>query len=185
MLMRYLDTDSLLCWAAEASETPPSYEDHVNRTESLREIQRKTAQPIIQFLTTHIWPGIEIHPVLDGNSIMPKSLPQTTKDIIRGWITGLPAFELAGLERAVLAGKGLLGAVRLVVEWSPEFAYLRNVVGEERTFGIEEAADAATVEVRWQTGMWGEVEDTHDVDREDIRKQFGSVILLVSGKSAE
>src|SRR5437667_890632 len=47
MLMRYLDTDSLLCWAAEASETPHSYESHVDRTESLREIQRKAAQPII------------------------------------------------------------------------------------------------------------------------------------------
>src|SRR5437762_14061113 len=112
MVMRYLDTDSLLCWAAEASEAPPSYEDHVDRTESLREIQKKTAQPIVQFLTTHIWPGVEIHPMLDGDSIVPKSHPQNTKDVIRGWITGLPAFALAALERAVQAGKGLLGEVR-------------------------------------------------------------------------
>jgi hypothetical protein len=28
------------------------------------------------------------------------------------------------------------------------------------------------------------IQDTHDVDREDVRLQFGSVILLVSGEKA-
>jgi chaperone required for assembly of F1-ATPase len=50
-------------------------------------------------------------------------------------------------------------------------------------FGVEEAARAASLEVDWQTGMWGEVEDTHDVDKEDVRRQFGSVVLLVSGET--
>lgn len=48
------------------------------------------------------------------------------------------------------------------------------------SFGILEAADAATVEVRHQISRWGEVEDTHDVDREDLRRQLGSVVCLVS-----
>lgn len=116
---------------------------------------------------------------------MPRSQPQMTKDVIRGWIQGLPAFELAGLERGVLAGKGLLGAVRLVVEWSPELAHLRENVQEGgRLFGVEEAAQAASLEVDWQTRMWGAVEDTHDVEREDVRRQLGSVVLLVSGEKA-
>lgn len=180
-VLRYLDTDSLLCWAPEASPSPPGYETHATRTESLRSIQRKTAQPIISFLTEKVWPGVEILPVLDSDSIVPRSQPQMTKDVIRGWVSGLPAFELAGLERGVLAGKGLLGAARLIVEWSAELAHLRD--GDaKREFGVEEAARAASLEVEWQTGMWGEVEDTHDVDREDIRRQLGSVILLVSGQ---
>lgn len=179
-VMRYLDTDSLLCWAPEPPADPPGYETHVDRTESLRSIQRRTAEPIIAFLTEKVWPGIEILPVLDANSIVPRAQPQMTKDVIQGWISGLPAFELAGLERGVLAGKGLLGAVRLLVEWSAELGHLR---GEgERSFGVEEAATAASTEVAWQTGMWGEVEDTHDVEKEDIRRQMGSVILLVSGQ---
>lgn len=70
-------------------------------------------------------------------------------------------------------------AVRLLVDWSEEFRDLYNQ--EEERFGIEEAAEASSLEVRWQTGMWGEVEDTHDVDKEDVRRQLGSVILLVSG----
>jgi ATP synthase F1 complex assembly factor 2 len=178
-VMRYLDTDSLLCWAPEALPDPPGYETHIGRTESLRSIQRRTAQPIIQYLTEKVWPGVEIVPVLDSQSILPKEQPQMTKDVIRGWVSGLPAFELAGLERAVLAGKGLLGATRLVVEWSTEMEDLR---GDGERWGVEEAAKAASLEVEWQIGMWGAVEDTHDVEREDIRRQLGSVVLLVSGQ---
>lgn len=122
--------------------------------------------------------------MLDSDSIMPRSQPQMTKDVIQGWVSGLPAFELAGLERAVLAGKGLLGAARLLVEWSTELAYLKGESPGREKFGVEEAARAASLEVVWQTGMWGEVEDTHDVEKEDVRRQLGSVILLVSGKQA-
>ena len=181
-VMRYLDTDSLLCWAPEADPDPPGYETHVSRVESLRSIQKSTAQPIIAYLTEKVWPGVEIVPVLDTDSIVPRSQPQMTKDIIQGWVSGLPAFELAGLERGVLAGKGLLGAVRLLVEWSTELAHLRGDTAE-KNYGVEEAAKAASTEVDWQIGMWGAVEDTHDVEREDVRRQFGSVVLLVSGKS--
>jgi ATP synthase mitochondrial F1 complex assembly factor 2 len=180
-VMRYLDTDSLLCWAPEADPDPPGYETHVGRTESLRTIQKRTAQPIIAYLTEKVWPGVEIVPVLDADSIVPRSQPQMTKDVIQGWVSGLPAFELAGLERGVLAGKGLLGAVRLLVEWSTELAHLRDDAAETK-FGVEEAAKAASMEVDWQIGMWGAVEDTHDVEREDIRRQLGSVVLLVSGQ---
>ena len=98
-------------------------------------------------------------------------------------MAGLPAWELVGLERAVLAGKSLCVAARLVGEWSE---YLNGGGrGEERErgglFGVEEACEACSLEVRWQTGRWGEVEDTHDVEREDLRRQFGSVVLVVGG----
>ncbi|KAF8864675.1 ATP12-domain-containing protein [Acephala macrosclerotiorum] len=181
-VMRYLDTDSLLCWAEEPVADPPGYDVHASRKESLRSIQMRTARSIIQFLTERVWPGVEIVPVLDEGSIMPRSQPQMTRDVIRGWVSGLPAFELAGLERGVLAGKGLLGAVRLLVEWSPELRHLKGETGE--VFGVEEAAKAASLEVDWQIRMWGAVEDTHDVEREDVRRQLGSVVLLVSGEKA-
>ncbi len=124
---------------------------------------------------------------------MPKKQPEMTKNIIRGWIAGLPAYEFAALERGTLASKSLLVATRLVVEWSEEFRHLQDDVEDVggsagvqgqvggRRFGIEEAAEACSTEVRWQTGMWGEVEDTHDVEKEDLRRQLGSVVLLVSG----
>ena len=187
MVIRYLDTDTLLCWAPESSDRLVHAEDSsADIRDDLREVQIKTARPILNFLTSYVWPGIEIRPVADTNSIVPAPQPQTTRDVIRGWITGLPAYELAGLERAVLAGKSLLVAVRLIVDWSPHFRHLRlnDLETKLKRFGVEEAAEAATVEVRWQTRMWGEVEDTHDVEKEDLRRQLGGVVLLVSGKES-
>lgn len=184
-MMKYLDTDTLLCWAPEQSPHDPlnTMERHKEQgSDSLRAIQVRTAQPIITHLTTTVWPGVEIKPVLDENSIMPNKQSELTRNVIRGWITGLPAYELAGLERAVLAGKSLLVGTRLLIEWSEHFRDLqKNASESESRFGIEEAVEASTLEVKWQTDMWGEVEDTHDVDKEDMRRQLGSAVLLVSG----
>lgn len=184
MLMRYLDTDTLLCWApAKSVHDAMQLEQSEERgTKSLRDIQIRVAQPIISFLTTRVWPGVEIKPVLDDGSIVPRSQLQETRDVIRGWISGLGPWELAGLERAVLASKSLCVGARLVVEWSENFRAVRSAAPEEVNFGIEEAAEACSLEVRWQTGMWGEVEDSHDVDKEDLRRQLGSVIIVVDGR---
>ena len=179
-VIRYLDTDTLLCWAPERNRHDSAgLEKMDTTTESLREIQVRTAQPIISFLTTKVWPGVEIKPVLDTDDIIPQSQPEMTKTVIKGFISGLPPYELAGLERAVLASKSLLVATRLLLDWSEEFRHLQR--DEHERFGIEEAAQASSLEVNWQTGMWGEVEDTHDVEKEDLRRQLGSVVLLVSG----
>lgn len=180
VMMRYLDTDTLLCWAPEhSSHDVALVEQHEDRVESLRDIQIRTAKPIIGHLNSTVWPGVEIKPVLDEDSILPAQQSDVTRSVIQGWISGLPPYELAALERAVLAGKSLLIGARLLVEWSEEFRELQR--SSESRFGIEEAAKASSLEVKWQTGMWGEVEDTHDVENEDLRRQLGSAILLVSG----
>ncbi|KAK8075062.1 Protein ATP12 [Apiospora hydei] len=175
VVMRYLDTDTMLCFAP-----PPASYDVIEGKESLRETQQRAYQEIVGYLTSRVWPGVEIEPVLDGDSLMPKSHSEATRAVVEGWVTGLSAWELAGLERGVLAGKGLLGAVRLVVEWSEDAAGL-GFGDANKKFGVEEAAKAASLEVDWQIGNWGEVEDTHDVEKEDLRRQLGSVVLLVSG----
>ncbi|KAL2808528.1 hypothetical protein BJX63DRAFT_34404 [Aspergillus granulosus] len=180
--MRYLETDTLLCWVPEQTEFPADeVDENGQKRETLREAQVRVAKDIIAFLSTKVWPGINIVPVLDGDSIFPTSQSQMTKDIIEQWIRGLEAHDLAALERGILASKSLLVAVRLVTEWSENFRALQRP--GERKFGIEEAAEASSLEVRWQTDMWGEVEDTHDVDKEDLRRQLGSAIILVSGEA--
>ncbi|KAF2652907.1 F1-ATP synthase assembly protein [Lophiostoma macrostomum CBS 122681] len=178
MLMRYLATDTLLCWAPETN-----MHDAPQDSTSLRDLQLQVATPIIAYLTTYVWPGVEIKPILEPDSIVPISQPDMTKDVVRGWLSGLPAFELAGLERAVLASKSLLVGVRLIHEWGEAFAHGRETADAGR-FGIEEAAEATSTEVTWQTRQWGEVEDTHDVEKEDLRRQLGSVVLLVGGDSS-
>lgn len=182
-MMRYLDTDTLLCWAEESSDPGTMGLDKpeaAEASESLRSIQIRTARPIISYLTTNVWPGVNIKPVLDEGSIMPVKQSHFTRSVISGWIMGLPAYELGALERAALATKSLLIGTRLLLEWSEEFRDVQRDLSGGR-FGIEQAAQAASLEVNWQTGMWGEVEDTHDVEKEDIRRQLGSSVLLVSG----
>lgn len=175
MLLQYLDTDSLLCWVPPAGP----YDLKNDAGESLRDVQKKTAEEICSFLTTNVWPGIRIDPVLDGHGITPRAQGEGVREVIQGWISGLDAWELAGLERGVLAGKSLISAARLVAEWS-EGAAMTGALSE-RSFGAHEAAVATSLEVDWQAGQWGEVEDTYDVNREDVRRQLGSVVLLVSG----
>ncbi|KAH0035998.1 hypothetical protein KCU78_g1974, partial [Aureobasidium melanogenum] len=183
MLMRYLGTDTLLCWDPEKNIHDPSSALDMKidgqAQQSLRQKQIETAEPILAYLTTHIFPGLEIVPILGEDSIMPVKQPKVTQEVIRGWMSALPAFELAGLERGVLATKSLLVAIRLLVEWSQEFRHLQKDDNTSR-FGITEARQASSVEVTWQTDMWGEVDDTHDVEKEDLARQLGSVILLVS-----
>ncbi|KAI9758924.1 MAG: translational activator for mitochondrial COX1 [Chaenotheca gracillima] len=192
-VMRYLDTDTLLCWAPEATSfsgtstrnSEENTDDSEGQTRTLRGLQQSMAQPIIGFLSTHVWPGAEIQPVADSNSILPTPQPQMTKDIIRGWVSGLPPYELAGLERGVLATKSLLVGARFLAEWSSELESSKSEDhGNTKRFGVDEAAEAASLEVKWQTDMWGEVEDSHDVEKEDLRRQLGSVVLLVSSDQA-
>ena len=189
-LLRYLDTDSLLCVSP-----PPSPLDHDEATQGphLRTLQDGAYAETVGFLTTHVWPGITIVPVLEGDSLMPRSQAPGTREVVQGWIETLTGYELAGLERATLAGKSLLAAARLVVEWSEEGAGLAAAAATSsaaavgkgtKKFGVEEAARAVSLEVEWQTKKWGEVEDTHDVEKEDLRRQLGSAVLLVLGNGA-
>ena len=175
MLMRYLATDTLLCWAPERNNPY----DPESENGKLRQRQKEAAEPIIAFLKTHVFGGVDIFPVLGEDSIIPSKQPEMTREVIKGWIADLPAFELAALERGVLATKSLLIAARLLVSWSQQFKHLEGVPGNDK-FEIDEAAEASSLELLHQLQQWGEVEDTHDVNREDLRRQLGSVVLLVS-----
>ncbi|KAH6628475.1 hypothetical protein F5144DRAFT_579148 [Chaetomium tenue] len=187
-LLRYLDTDSLLCFHPPPSDQDQDQDDP--STTTLHTAQQTAYLSTTTFLMTHLWPGQQIHPVLTDGSLLPRPQAPGTREVVQGWILSLSAFELAALERATLAGKSLLAAARLVAEWSEEGAQAAIPVsvqggedeegGRER-FGVEEAARAVSLEVEWQTKKWGEVEDTHDVEKEDLRRQLGSAVLLVSG----
>ena len=65
----------------------------------------------------------------------------------------LDAFELSAFERAVMTTKSVLLATRLVMEYtSPEKC--------DGRYGVEGISHLASLEVRFQTSMWGEVEDS-------------------------
>ncbi|KAL8942249.1 MAG: hypothetical protein Q9216_001774 [Gyalolechia sp. 2 TL-2023] len=173
-VLPYLDTDTVLCWAPPAKDTTEP---------SLRDKQVATAEPLIKYLSSSIWAGVDLKPGLSGGSIVPAQQSPETRRIVQGWLSGLKAWELVGLERAVLAGKSLVVGARLVCEWGESFADVRKAMGTPRgkRFGIKEAAEACSLEVSWQTRRWGEVEDTHDVEKEDLKRQLGNAILVMQG----
>ncbi|PWW79787.1 ATP12-domain-containing protein [Tuber magnatum] len=170
-VMRYLDTDTLIFYAP----TPPEKQRRPNK-KTLRELQVAEAEPIVEWLTTVLWPGTKIE-CNDGDSGFMAAVrqPPETLKVIREWLEGLTDWDLVALEMATLSSKSFLIGARLVAEWSSELG-----VGG-KSWGIEEAAMAASVEVRYQTEIWGEVKDTHDVDKEDIKRQLGAAWLLALG----
>jgi len=95
----------------------------------------------------------------------------------------LDAFQLSALERAVMTTKSVLLSARLLLEYlNPEKC--------QGHYGVEGIAQLASLEVRFQTQLWGEVEDSicpslnkliqaHDVHYADIRRQLGSAAALL------
>lgn len=72
-------------------------------------------------------------------------------------------WKLAGYERAVYTTKSALISLALT----------------ERRLTVDQASQAAHVEVNSQIERWGEVEDSHDVDYQDMRRQLGSVACVL------
>jgi ATP synthase F1 complex assembly factor 2 len=120
LLLRYLDTDSLLCWASappDPNEDAPGYLSTLNdEGYSLREPQ-ETALRTMRYFTRRVWPGLTLGSILEGTSVIPRKPAPGTRGVVRGWIWNLDAWELAALERATFASKSL-AAARLIVEWS-------------------------------------------------------------------
>ncbi|CUS08918.1 unnamed protein product [Tuber aestivum] len=169
--MGYLNTDTLIFCAP----TTPKEHRHPNK-KTLRELQVAEAKPVVEWLTTVLWPRTVIeYNNGDFGITATAQQPSDTEKVIMGWLEGLTDWDLVALEMATLSSKSLLIGARLVAEWSSDVG-----VGG-KSWGIEEAARAASVEVRYQTKIWGEVEDTHDVDKEDIKRQLGAAWLMALG----
>ncbi|KDQ59555.1 hypothetical protein JAAARDRAFT_127057 [Jaapia argillacea MUCL 33604] len=97
-------------------------------------------------------------------SVLSSSQPAETNERLSQELQGLDAWELAAMERATYTTKSFLIALALV----------------KKHINAEQAALAAQVEVNSQIEKWGEVEDSHDVDYHDVRRQLGSAACLLS-----
>lgn len=98
------------------------------------------------------------------DSILNNSQSDATKAKLRRVLATFDHWEMAALERATYTTKSFVIALALV----------------KRHLTAEQASLAATVEVCSQIERWGEVEDTHDVDYHDIRRQLSSAACLLS-----
>lgn len=89
--------------------------------------------------------------------------PQTIA-AMRAELDTLDVWELAAFERAAYATKSFVIALALI----------------KGRLTAEQAALASHAEVASQIERWGEVEDTHDVDYQDIRRALGSAACMIN-----
>ncbi|PPQ73894.1 hypothetical protein CVT26_011726 [Gymnopilus dilepis] len=127
--------------------------------EPLERLQNKHWTPLLEWARKAFDIKIDV-----SNSIMSVRQPAETQAKLEKVIESFDQWEMAALERATYATKSLIIALALV----------------KKHLSVEDAALAATVEVNSQIERWGEVEDTHDVDYHDIRRQLGSAACLLS-----
>ncbi|UZJ51823.1 hypothetical protein CBS101457_001143 [Exobasidium rhododendri] len=157
-LIKYLETETI-CF----HETEPPV---------LVELQRKHWDPTLQWTSEYF----NLPPVRVFSDILGVKQDEKVTRALRNHISTYDAWDLAALERIVRSSKSFLIGIR----------FLESIKsGKEAEFGVTEAAEAAEVEVRSQTNIWGEVEDTHDVDQADLRKTMGSVACTVTKDDAE
>jgi len=122
-------------------------------------LQEKHWEPLLNWARSTF--NVEIQKF---DSILYNSQPQATKQKFDELLAQFDGWEMAAMERATYTTKSFIVALALV----------------KRHLTAEEAAETAQVEVNSQIERWGEVEDSHDVDFHDVRRQLGSAACLVS-----
>jgi ATP synthase F1 complex assembly factor 2 len=112
---------------------------HEDFPEILAKLQGQHWKPILKWICEQF--DVELK-VTEG--IFRVEQPQQTKDTLRKLVEDMCPLELAALERAVITSKSFLIGLALV----------------KRGITVEQAAQAAHVEVNSQIDRWGEVEDS-------------------------
>lgn len=173
VLLRYLDTDTLLVFSPRAE-----YEGR------LRQDQEKRYRPIIadveRFLGRYREDGAG--PVQltyldsDTDGLRGNKQPEATKRAAQRFLESLDYWQLVAFEKVVLHCKSFICGL-LVLN-----AKAHVGAADIHPVSLEDIAQAASLEIIHQTDKWGEVEDTHDVDYQDIRRNINSAALIVFQK---
>jgi len=122
-------------------------------------LQEKYWDPLLNWARTTF--DVEIQKF---DSILFNSQPEATKRKFDKLLAQFDPWEMAAMERATYTTKSFIVALALV----------------KRQLTADQAAETAQVEVNSQIERWGEVEDSHDVDFHDVRRQLGSAACLLS-----
>ncbi|OCF56187.1 ATP synthase mitochondrial F1 complex assembly factor 2 [Kwoniella mangroviensis CBS 10435] len=125
---------------------------------SLVRMQKEHWEPLYSWLKETY--GVKLNP---AEGFSPPQQSEDARSKLRRVLEGMDGWELAAFERAAYASKSFVIALALC----------------KGRLTANQAAEASHVEVRSQIEQWGEVEDTHDVDYQDIRRALGSVACLL------
>ncbi|KAI0086620.1 ATP12-domain-containing protein [Irpex rosettiformis] len=133
---------------------------HSSDPESLVSLQQTHWVPVLEWASSTF--NVEISTATDSFVIPPH--PEATIKKFDQVLSTFDPWQMAAMERATYSSKSFLIGLALT---------LRHITAEE-------ASLASHVEVNSQIEKWGEVEDSHDVDYHDIRRQLASAACLIS-----
>ncbi|KAK6457870.1 uncharacterized protein RJT20DRAFT_125745 [Scheffersomyces xylosifermentans] len=188
-MLRYLDTDTCLIFT-----TTDEYSG------KLRKKQDELYLPLIaefeDFFTTYAKKQGNLLPSEDAkveleyldcetDGLRGNKQSITTQNIVLHWLNNLPIYDLIALEKAILTSKSFLCGVTLLRSNVSDPKTMKELYQLNRENAddyyhktIEEIVEMGNLETIFQTEEWGEVEDTHDVDKVDWLRNLTSAALL-------
>lgn len=172
-LLRYLDTDTLLVFSPKAE-----YEG------TLRKAQDKLYLPIIKSIEKYLTDNFskDHQPIklsildADVHGLRGNMQDAATKEAATKFLDSLSAWNLAVFEKTVLSSKSFMCGILLLVNKA-----LQNNV-KELVYTTDDIVEASTLETIYQTERWGEVEDTHDVNKRDIKRNINAAAVVAFKK---
>ena len=99
---------------------------------------------------------------------------QEVKDAAMNYMDSLSPWDLAVFEKTVLTTKSFICGILLMESMTKKSTH------KELVKSLDEIIRLATLETIFQVERWGEVEDTHDVDKRDIHRKISSAAIAVS-----
>lgn len=165
-LLRYLDTDTLLIFSpndefegALRKEQDELYLPIMASVEKfLQKFHPEQATVKLAFLDS------EIHGIRSNRQ------SKATQIAAENFLDLLNVWEFVAFEMAVMSSKSFICGIYTIK--------LLNESEEEMKMDLEKIIRACSLETLYQTERWGEVEDTHDVEHENIRRNLTSAVLL-------
>lgn len=127
---------------------------HETKPAKLVQMQEERWAPLIEWAKTYF----QI-PIVPAQGTLLHAQAPEARDKIARVMAGIEPLDLAALERAVMTSKSMIIGMALV----------------HRHIEAEQAALAAEVETATQASMWGAIDDSHDVDHAELRRQLASV----------
>jgi ATP synthase F1 complex assembly factor 2 len=138
---------------------PDTFSFPSDKPEALVRLQKEHWDPLVSWMKDKY--GVEL---VVSQGIAPAIQTPETFAKLKAVVDEMNIWELAAFERAVYATKSFVIGLALV----------------KGRITAHEAALCSHVEVASQIERWGEVEDSHDVDYQDIRRALGSAAILLT-----
>lgn len=187
-MLRYLDTDTCLIFT--------TLDDNEGR---LRARQEELYRPLIEEYEHFFTAFARKHNLLasqddtvtlqsldcEKDGLRGNSQLITTQNVVLKWLDKLPIYDLVALEKAILSSKSFLCGVTILrsnvaCDSTRASLYQINKLHPSEYYRktVEEVVEMGNLETIYQTAEWGEVEDTHDVDKVDWLRNLSAAALV-------